>query len=152
MNHKQAVRDRIVNTAYRTEGLEGPQPWAREAGILLTVDPYTHWCALWYSTILRREGLETPDWKIGGSVLTAALPRIPKGERAQPGDLGFVTRGGHHAMVVHDNGDWIISHDGNGPGSVVVVDRSRLRSEYAGFYSIRDLVAAWIPPKYQSER
>lgn len=134
------TRPIIISLARATAGATGPEPWAREAGWRIAASDRPQWCALWYSAVLRRAGLRTPDWVMGKSILTATLPRIPRLERAQPGDLGYVTQGGHHAMVVHDDGDTITSIDGNGPGGVVVVDRRRPRSEYSGFYSIAGLL------------
>lgn len=133
-------RSLIISLARTTAGATGPEPWAREAGWRIAASDRPSWCALWYSAILRRAGLHTPGWVMGKSILTATMPRIPRLERAQPGDLGYVTRGGHHAMVVHDDGDTITSIDGNGPGGVVVVDRKRPRTDYAGFYSIAGLL------------
>lgn len=133
------IRQLILDAARACEGLHGPQPWAAEAGVKGAVSPEVHWCALFVSAILRRVGLQTPDWQIGSSILTQSLSRVPGAVLALPADIGYIARGGHHAFVVEDNGRTVTSIDGNGPGRIVVVDRIRPRSDYTAFYSIGNL-------------
>jgi hypothetical protein len=79
------------------------------------------------------------------------LRQLTAGERAQPGDLGYVLAKGHQAIVVRDDGENVISIDGNAADGRVVVDRARPRTDYAAFYSIDDLLEpptqpAALPP------
>lgn len=137
------TRERIIELAHACLGQGGPQPWAKEAGANYAPHDRPEWCGLFVRAIWRRAGLVIPDWVIGEGN-TAYLRTMRPGELIQPGDMGYVAKNGHQAIVVHDDGRTIRSIDGNGPGERVV-ERLRPRSDYAAFYSIDRLVASDAP-------
>ena len=144
------VRARIVELARACDGQRGPEPWAREAGFRLGPNDRPSWCGLFARAIWRRAGVALPDWRMGEANL-GYLRQLTAGERAQPGDLGYVLAKGHQAIVVRDDGENVISIDGNAADGRVVVDRARPRTDYAAFYSIDDLLEpptqpAALPP------
>jgi hypothetical protein len=136
------IREQIIELASNCVGQGGPEPWAKEAGMLLGPADKPAWCALFARTIWRRAGLSVPTWRVGeGNV--SYLRKHGPGALVQPGDLGYVEKFGHNAIVVHDDGQTIRSIDGNVNGRVV--NRLRPRSDYAAFYSIDPLLGDDAP-------
>jgi len=133
------ARDRILAEARACLGLGGPEPWAREAGIV-GASKSVSWCGLWVRAIWRRAGLTVRDWRIGeGNVSTLRKTTTP-----EPGDL-ICWRGqtGHQSIFVEDDAGMVVSLDGNTTGRALdgtpvystVAEKRRASADVLAYYA-----------------
>ena len=108
-----AIRNRILDLAYASVGLGGPEPWATEAGIV-GASKSVSWCGLFVRAIWRRAGLDVPDWRIG----QGNVHYLRKTVNPEPGDV-VCWRGanGHQSIFARMDGEsMVVSIDGNTSG------------------------------------
>jgi hypothetical protein len=95
------------------------------------------WCGIFTLWALKTGGASVGDWGMG-----TGIPGIRPVQNPQPGDIGYMTQNQHHCLIVSVEGDTVYSIDGNTVGDDTgggeVNDRTRSRSEYAGFFTVFD--------------
>jgi len=132
-------RSRILSEARACLGMGGPEPWAREAGIV-GASKSVSWCGLFVRAVWRRAGLTVRDWKIGeGNVATLRKTTTP-----EPGDL-ICWRGqtGHQSIFVREENGMVTSLDGNTTGRApdgtpvysTIAEKRRPVADVLAFYS-----------------
>lgn len=132
-------RDAVVAAATSQAGRTDPEPYWRDV-LGNAAPPYPpSWCGAFALWCLRRGAACDWSWQIGRGFLW----RLPTTTDPQPGDIGYVDRFQHHAVVIAADGSTIRSCDGNAMGGTVA-ERVRPRSDYAAFYSIVPLLVGEV--------
>jgi hypothetical protein len=91
------------------------------------------WCGIFALWCLRTGGVcHDRCWR-GGVGINPGLPWI---HHPQPGDIGYIEHLQHHCVVesISDDGNEIVSIDGNSGGNGSIQRRTRQRSEFHTFF------------------
>ena len=95
------------------------------------------WCGIFALWVLHQAGIgQHIKWLYDGK---GFLYRLPMTTNPQPGDLAYIPKNQHHAIVESVEGDIIQTIDGNSYGRKVARNR-RPRSDFLAFYSIQPLI------------
>jgi hypothetical protein len=132
-------RSRILAEARACLGMGGPEPWAREAGIV-GASKSVSWCGLFVRAVWRRAGLTVRDWKVG----QGNVSYLRKATTPEPGDLVcWRGKNGHQSLFVREDEGMIVSLDGNTTGRApdgtpvyaTVAEKRRASADVLAFYS-----------------
>ncbi len=95
------------------------------------VKEFPHWCGIFAVYCIKKAGIDLGYWKPGRGVKDEGT--LEPTENPQPGDIGYFEEKQHHCIIKAVHGDTIESIDGNSGNFSEVVERSRPRSQFAGF-------------------
>lgn len=135
----EAQRAEVVNAALREVGSGDAQKYWDVSAPGVAIGKGISWCggfALW---ALKQAGLATNVfWEFGKGFLY----KLPTTKNPQPGDIAYLTKNQHHAVVSSTNADGSVNLiNGNGAGGKVSLSTTP-RSSIAAFYSIDPLLTA----------
>lgn len=129
-------------TEYAADALGMTEAQARAGGT-----DQLSWCGLFVTWVYQQAGASI-NWVLGKGIAF----QLKRTSNPQPGDLAYIDQPyQHHAIVEANNGDTIVTLDGNSHGRLVARN-TRPRSAFTAFYSVeginpdenRDLLAGML--------
>lgn len=92
------------------------------------------WCGIFSLWAVKSAGMNVGNWRQGVGI--SGVSGIRQTFNPQPGDIAYIAKNQHHAIVVNVNGDTITTIDGNsGSRGGEIKENTRSRSKFAGFYT-----------------
>jgi hypothetical protein len=95
------------------------------------------WCGIFSLWAMKSAGMNVGNWRQGVGI--SGVSGIRQTSNPQPGDIAYIAKNQHHAIVVNVDGNTITTIDGNSGrvgGEITVNTRSR--NKFAGFYTAFD--------------
>ena len=95
------------------------------------------WCGIFSLWAVKSAGVNVGNWRQGVGI--SGVSGIKQTSNPQPGDIAYIAKNQHHAIVVSVEGNTITTIDGNSgrTGGEITVN-TRPRSKFAGFYTVLD--------------
>lgn len=113
--------------------LAAPGIWSEE-DIKTLGKPYPSWCGIFSVWAHKKAGIDLGNWQMGKGV--TAFGTLKPTTSPQPGDIGYIDQPyQHHCIVTKVNGDTIDSIDGNSGWFSEVIENTRPRTAYTGFFT-----------------
>src|SRR5882757_7280291 len=113
--------------------LAAPGVW-QEDDIKTFGKPYPSWCGIFSVWAHKKAGIDLGNWQMGKGV--SAFGTLKQTTSPQPGDIGYIDQPfQHHCIVTKVNGDTIDSIDGNSGLFSEVIENTRPRTAYSGFFT-----------------
>jgi uncharacterized protein with GYD domain len=130
-------RDKVVKAALGEVGKARTQVYWLD-----TFGEYSdkEWCGVFALWCLHQAGL-AKNWK--WEIEKGFLYHLPTTLNPKPGDIAYILKNQHEAVITEVNGEMISLINGNGWNHVVSVSETP-RSEIAAFYSIEGLIKGTI--------
>ena len=92
------------------------------------------WCGIFSVWAHKKAGRDIGNWQMGKGV--SAFGTLTTTDSPQPGDIGYIDKPYQHHCIVHRiDGDTIHTIDGNSGLQSEVVENSRPRSKFSGFFT-----------------
>lgn len=92
------------------------------------------WCGIFSLWAVKSAGVSVGNWRQGVGI--SGVSGIKQTSNPQSGDIAYIAKNQHHAIVVSVEGNTITTIDGNsGRIGGEVTENRRSRSKFAGFYT-----------------
>jgi CHAP domain len=92
------------------------------------------WCGIFSLWAVKSAGLDVGNWRQGVGI--SGVSGIKQTSNPQPGDIAYIAKNQHHAIVAKVEGNTITTIDGNsGRMGGEITENKRSRSKFAGFYT-----------------
>ncbi len=100
-------------------------------------EPDTHhlpsWCGIFATYCLIQAGAISATWQMGSGIL--GVGGIHQTTHPKVGDVGYFTDNQHHCIIASVDGDTIGTIDGNSGMYSEVLEHTRSKSDFAGFFT-----------------
>ncbi len=110
-----------------------PGIWHDDTIKYLDAEGLPSWCGIFALWSLHQGGASAGNWSMGSGI--ASVSGISQTMHPKPGDVGYFTSNQHHCIIATVDGDTIGSVDGNSGGNGSILEKTRSKSEFAGFYT-----------------
>jgi hypothetical protein len=134
-----SARQNIVQIAKSQIGQGGDGTWKNmyTSGVVDQIPTSKiSWCGIFALWVLHQAGIATDTkWEYGSGFLS----KLPQTKDPKPGDLAYLDKNQHHAIIERIDGNTVYSIDGNSVGGVVAA-RSRPKNAFRAFFSIDPLI------------
>ncbi len=113
--------------------LAAPNVWP-DSVIEFKREGFPSWCGIFSVFVIKTAGIDVGNWQMGKGV--SAFNSLKVTSNPQPGDIGYIDQPyQHHCIITEVNGDTIKSIDGNSGWHSEVIEKTRSRSKYSGFFT-----------------
>ncbi len=95
---------------------------------------FPSWCGIFSVYTIKTAGIDLGNWQMGKGV--SAFNSLKVTNNPKPGDIGYIDQPyQHHCIVTEVSGDTVKSIDGNSGWYSEVIEKTRPRSQFTGFFT-----------------